>query len=80
MPRRYHDVWEQIKKYKKVTVKCKANKVATIVQAVQKEKARENAPRAALELPTYGKLEIKQDKEKGEIVFRLVSMELSENL
>jgi hypothetical protein len=52
----------------------------TLIQAVKKEKAREVAPRRALELPIPGKLEITRHRDKGEIEFKLVSFNRSENL
>lgn len=80
MARRYKDVWEKLKRYKEVTIRCRPHNVDTIVQAVKKEKAMENAPRVALELPALGKLQIKRNVNKGEITFRLLSMETAENL
>lgn len=56
MARRYSTIWAELKSKKKVIVKCRAEKVRTLVQAVKKEKARENAPKTALDLPSFGLL------------------------
>jgi len=54
--------------------------MTTLIQAVKKEKAREVAPRRALELPVQGKLEIVRRRDKGEVEFKLVGFTRAENL
>ena len=80
MARHYASIWTAIKKHKRVKIKCRPEKMATLIQAVKKEKAREVAPRRALELPAYGKLEIIRRTEEGLVEFKLVSFLRSENL
>lgn len=75
MASRYAPIWTQLKKDKKVVIKCRKEKAATLVQAVKKQKAKENAPRKALELPSFGHLQYKvKELVKGmaEITFTLV--------
>lgn len=80
MARRYAEIWARLKEKKEVKIKCRPAKVATIVLAVRKEKARENAPRKALDLPSFGRLSITADEVKGFIIFKLLSEERAENL
>lgn len=80
MARRYASIWEAIKKHRKVLIRCRPEKMATLIQAVKKQKSREVAPRRALELPAFGKLEIERRKDKGEVEFKLVSFNRAENL
>lgn len=67
MARRYAELWNRIKKDKRCTVRCKPEKVNTIILCVQKEKSIENAVKHTLELPSFGRLKIKKEinKEKG---------------
>jgi hypothetical protein len=80
MARRYSSIWSAIKKHRKVLIRCRPEKMTTLVQGVKKEKAREVAPRRALDLDAYGKLEIVRHREKGEVEFKLVSFVRAENL
>lgn len=57
MSRRYASIWAELKAKKRVVIRCRAVKVRTLVQAVKKEKARDNAPRVSLDLPSFGKME-----------------------
>ena len=58
MTRRYRPIWLELKRHHKASVDCHPDKVATIIQAVKKEKSGENAPRKALELKAWDDLEI----------------------
>ena len=80
MARRYATIWAAIKKHRKVLIRCRPEKMVTLIQAVKKEKSKEVAPRRALDLPAHGKLEIKRWKDKGEVEFNLVSFERADNL
>ena len=80
LARRYASIWSALKKHRRILIRCRPEKMTTLIQAVKKEKAREVAPRRALELPAYGKLEIVRRRDKGEVEFKLVSFIPSENL
>lgn len=74
LARRYAEAWQELKKTRSVTLRCHPEKVSTIIQAIKKEKARENAPRIALELPSFGKLSFvwkKVSDKFAEITFKL---------
>jgi len=75
MARRYAQLWTEIKNKKQVVVKCKPAKVATIIACVRKEKSRENAPRHALEMQSFGRLKAEHKIINGEgiITFKLVN-------
>lgn len=57
--RRYEALWKELESKRTVSIRCKTAKVPTIVQAVKKEKARANILRKDLELPFYGRMQIK---------------------
>ncbi len=80
MARRYKELWDTLKIKKKVTIRCRPEKMPTIIQALMKEKSMENAPRKALDLPSFGRLEYKANKEDGTVTFKLVSEVLAETL
>lgn len=63
--RKYQPIWEQIKATPvgtEVPVKCHATMVATLRQAVLKEKSLETSQAKKLGMPYAGKLEIREEK------------------
>jgi len=71
--RRYEKIWNQLKQTKHCVIRCKPEKMQTIINCVRKEKTQENAPRHSLELPSFGRLRVKRriDNGVGIITFRL---------
>jgi hypothetical protein len=62
MPRKYQPIWEAIKNADvgtEVPIKCHGTAIATLKQAVLKEKSRETAIKKAVGLPFAGPLEIR---------------------
>ena len=82
--RKYAKIWKHLKSHKICTIRCRATETSTFIQAVKKEKARENAPRRALELADFGRLIIKVSSArtdgKAEITFKLIPLGLANNL
>ena len=61
--RQYQQLWLDIKAKKDLTLAFTTEaRARTVTQAIKKEKARENAPRRALEIGSLGKLEISVHK------------------
>lgn len=83
MASRYLSIWTQLKNKKKAVVRCRAAKAATLIQAVKKQKAKENAPKVALDLPSFGKLQVKSREladGMAEITFNLTLLARAEDL
>jgi hypothetical protein len=76
MARRYGNIWKQLKETKRCIITCRLEKMDTIIRCMYKEKARENAIKTALEIPSYGRLKVKKiiNKAAGTAIidFRLV--------
>jgi hypothetical protein len=73
--RKYEVIWEEIKnaevdKWVNVDVKDIAM-IQTIINMVQVEKSAQNVNRKRLDLPAFGKLEIRRDLDKKRVSFRL---------
>lgn len=83
MASRYSPIWEELKKKRTVVVKCRAAKAATLVRAVKKLKSKEQAPKIALDLPSFGKLKINVKdiaNAMSEVTFNLVLLARGEDL
>lgn len=86
MASRYKAIWDSIKKNhsekKETVIKCNPKKAKTIIQGVKKEKSKENAPRVALELPSFGELVIRCEEAgtQMKIIFKLGNSWRPENL
>lgn len=75
--RRYEAIWEQIKnasadpeRWVQVTV-VHVDMIQTVINMVQVEKSRANVSRKRLDLPAFGKLEIKREPEVKRVSFRV---------
>ena len=73
--RKYEVIWAQIReaevdKWIHVDVK-NVDMIQTIINMVQVEKSKQNVNRKRLDLPAFGKLEIKRELEKNRVSFRL---------
>ena len=73
--RRYEGIWEKLKaadpeQWVIVTV-ASADRIQTIINMVQVEKSTANVTRKRLDLPAYGRLEIKREPAKKQVSFRL---------
>jgi hypothetical protein len=80
---RYKPIWEELKKKKETSVRCRAAKARTLIQAVKKQKAKENAPKVSLDLPSFGvmKTEIKELADgMVRVIFRLIPATRAEDL
>lgn len=72
--RRYEPLWKEIKAKRMAVVRCRAEKTQTIIQAVKKEKSRENTLKKALDIPHYGNLSFTKTPLEGgkmQIIFKL---------
>lgn len=70
--RKYQPIWEAIKKApegESVVVTC--HNPERVIQAVKKEKARDNIQRKSVGVLTFGKLEVVQDIKNKRVSFRL---------
>ena len=76
MTRKYEAIWLRIKEnldpevWITVTVSNHAM-IQTVINMVQLEKSRAHTTRKKLDLPSYGKLEIKREPEKLKVHFRI---------
>lgn len=76
--RKYEVIWEQIKsasnddpdKWTYVHM-SHADQMQTIINMVQLEKSQAHLARKALDLPAYGKLQIKREPAKKQVGFKL---------
>ena len=78
MARKYEAIWNAIKNnldpdaWVTVTV-SNPLMVQTVINMVMLEKSRVNTTRKKLDLPSYGKLEIRREPTKLQVHFRLVN-------
>jgi len=75
MARHYADIWHKLKtadieQWVEVRV-VNVNSIQTVINMVQNEKSRANVSRKRLDLPAFGKLEIRREPEKKRVLFRL---------
>lgn len=73
--RKYEHIWRQLKErgsdgWIVVTVRSQES-IQTIINMVQNEKSAANVSRKRLDLPAYGKLEIRREPDKLRVSFRL---------
>ena len=73
--RKYEVIWERIKNadheaWTTVSV-ADASRIQTIINMVMREKSQAHLARKALDLPAFGKLEIKRDPDNKRVSFRL---------
>lgn len=76
MTRKYETIWLKIKDnldpevWITVTV-TNHDMIQTVINMVQLEKSRANVTRKKLDLPSFGKLQIKREPEKFRVHFRI---------
>lgn len=79
MSSKYERIWEALKKAQTepnqwVEVKvASADTIPTIISVVQNVKSRANVSRKRLDLPAYGKLEIRRLPKERRVLFRLTN-------
>lgn len=81
--RQYEKIWRELKDKREVKIRCRESHHRTLIQAVMKEKSKENAPRKALDLPSYGRMKYEVKKLMGDMVtitFRLTVLARAEDL
>ena len=75
--RRYEVIWQKLKQAQAeqwVTVSASSvSQMQTIINMVQKEKSLAQVSRKRLDLPLFGKLEIKREPELKQVSFRLLN-------
>lgn len=73
MASRYETIWSAIKKAagREIAIRCNKIKIDTIVRMVKKIKTKENAHKKQLDMPHWGELEIRRDREKGILYFKV---------
>lgn len=73
--RRYETIWELLKKAEPdqwVEVKVsRPSQIQTIINMVQVEKSRAHTTRKKLDLPGYGRLQIRREPENLRVLFKL---------
>ena len=75
--RKYEGIWNKIKEaapetWVSVSV-VDAGMIPTIVNMVRVEKCTQNVDRQKLDLPGFGRMEVKREPEKKRVSFRLIN-------